>query len=95
MYNLPILVQYDLSKSELSSRTLLLTVWDWNRFGTNQFLGEIRLPLASLDSLSQDGLDQWYLLPDKVYIHTMCCVDLCTHNLHSHLHVVCVYIVHV
>ena len=68
-YNLPILVQYDLSKSELSSRTLLLTVWNWNRFGSNQFLGDIRLPLASLDlTVSRDkgGLDQWYLLQDKV-----------------------------
>ncbi len=59
--------QYDISKSELGSRTLLLTVWDWSRFGRNQFLGEVRLPLSSLeltDSYSQP--DQWYMLQDKV-----------------------------
>ena len=61
-------MQYDdISKSELSSRTLLLTVWDWSRFGRNQFLGEVHLPLSSLelaDSYNQPG--QWYLLQEKV-----------------------------
>ena len=60
-------MQYDISKSGLSSRSLLLTVWDWSRFGRSQFLGEVCLPLSSLeltDSCSQP--DQWYLLQDKV-----------------------------
>ena len=63
----PIFVQYHISKSEFGSRTLLVTVWDWNKFGKNQFLGEIRLPLSSLeliDSSNQPGL--WYPLQDKV-----------------------------
>ncbi len=58
------IVQYKYSKTELSSRTLWLSVWDWDRFGRNQFLGEIRLPLSSLDLT--DTADQWYSLQDKV-----------------------------
>ena len=58
-------VQYKLSESELSSRTLWLSVWDWDRFGRNQFLGEVRLPLSSLDLTDSSSL--WYHLQDKVY----------------------------
>ena len=61
-------VQYKYSKSELSSRTLWLSVWDWDRFGRNQFLGEVRLPLSSLDLT--DTTDQWYSLQDKVSTST-------------------------
>ena len=58
--------QYKLSKSELNSRTLWLSVWDWDRFGRNQFLGEVHIPLASLDlSISSSG---WYNLQDKVHV---------------------------
>ena len=58
------LSQYSVSESELSSRTVWLSVWDWDRFGRNQFLGEVRLPLASLDLGSDTEL--WYPLLDKV-----------------------------
>ena len=53
-----------MSESELDSRTLWLSVWDWDRFGRNQFLGDVRLPLSSLNLT--DTADQWYLLQDKV-----------------------------
>ena len=60
-----LLMQYKLPKSELISRTLWLSVWDWDRFGGNQFLGEVRLPLSSLDLTVSS--DQWYRLQDEVY----------------------------
>ena len=56
--------QYKLSHSELSSRTIWLSVWDYDRFGRNQFLGELHLPLSSLD-LSYLS-EQWYTLMDRV-----------------------------
>ena len=56
--------QYKQPEAELTSRTLWLSVWDWDRFGKNRFLGEVRLPLSSLDL--QDTTDQWYQLKDKV-----------------------------
>ena len=40
-------------------------MWDWDRFGRNQFLGEVRLPLSSLDLT--DTADHWYSLLDKVW----------------------------
>ena len=57
--------QYTLSKPELKSRTLSLSVWDWDRFGRNQFLGEIYLPLSLLDLTNSNS--QWYSLRDKVF----------------------------
>jgi synaptotagmin-like protein len=56
-------LEYSVSESELSSRTLWLSVWDWDRFGRNQFLGELRLPLNSLDLT--DSTDHWHTLMDK------------------------------
>ena len=60
-------VQYKYSEADLSSRTLWLSVWDWDRFGRNQFLGEVRLPLSSLDLT--DTTNHWYSLQDKVYMY--------------------------
>ena len=57
-------LQYKFSESEVRARTLWLSVWDWDRFGRNLFLGEVRLPLANLDLTST--ADQWYQLQDKV-----------------------------
>ena len=57
-------MQYKFSEPELASHTLWLSVWDWDRFGRNLFLGEIRLPLSTLDLV--DTTDQWYQLQDKV-----------------------------
>ncbi len=61
-----IILQYRVSHHDLSSHTLWLSVWDWDRFGRNQFLGEIRLPLSTLDL--SDSTDQWYTLHDQVCI---------------------------
>ena len=68
-------VQYKVSESELASRTLWLSVWDWDRFGRNQFLGEVRLPLSSLNLT--DSKDHWYTLNDKVskqYVYVAMCM---------------------
>ena len=50
----------------MKTRTLWLSVWDWDQFGSNQFLGEVRLPLSSLDLT--DSKDQWYTLREMVSI---------------------------
>ena len=52
--------------------TLWLSVWDWNVFGRNRFLGEVRLPLALMDLT--DSTDMWYNLEDKVTL------DCCSHG---------------
>ena len=57
-------MQYSVTESELSSKTLWLSVWDWDRFGRNQFLGEMKVPLQSLDLWTET--DVWYPLVDKV-----------------------------
>ena len=76
--------QYDVGESELPSRTLWVSVWDWDRFGKNKFLGEVRLPLSSVDF--SDSSEHWYQLHEKVQIVTyllcnlvcMCvCVCVC------------------
>ena len=41
-----------------------MSVWDWDRFGHNQFLGEVRLPLSTLNLT--DPTEHWYALQDKV-----------------------------
>jgi hypothetical protein len=41
-----------------------LSVWDWDRFGRNRFLGESYIPLSSLNLT--DAADRWYTLQDKV-----------------------------
>ena len=63
-------MQYKVSESEARSRSLSLSVWDWDRFGRNQFLGEVHLPLSSLNLA--DVTDKWYLLQDKVGFLRMC-----------------------
>ena len=66
LYNmfLPIVFQYKVSQTDLVNRTLWLSVWDWDRLGRNQFLGEIRLPLSTLDLT--DSSEHWHTLQDKV-----------------------------
>ena len=57
------LFQYKISKEEVTSRAMWLTIWSAGRLG-NQFLGEACIPLGSLD-LSDPG-EQWYQLHDFV-----------------------------
>ena len=57
-------LQYEVSESSLLGRTLWLSVWDWDRFGRNQFLGEVRVALKEFDLSTYT--ERWYLLKDKV-----------------------------
>ena len=57
-------MQNKLPRHEVASHTLWLSVWDWDRFGRNQFLGEVRLPLSMMDLTN--AMDRWYKLQDKV-----------------------------
>ena len=59
-------MQYKMSKSDLTSTTLWLSVWSRDRFSANLLLGEAYLPLSSLDL---DCIqDQWYKLQGRVSV---------------------------
>ena len=53
-----------LNQEEIRRKTLLVRMSDWDRFGRNQFLGEVHLPLSSLDLT--DSTDKWYTLQKMV-----------------------------
>ena len=57
--------QYKVEKSEFASRILWLSVWDWDRFGRNKFLGEVKLPLSTIN-LEEESDEHWYSLKDRV-----------------------------
>ena len=63
-------IQYgNISEVEIRKKTLWVSVWHWDRYGRNQFLGEVCLPLSSLDLT--DSTDKWFTLQDRVsHIHT-------------------------
>ncbi|MCI4379896.1 hypothetical protein PGIGA_G00233700 [Pangasianodon gigas] len=42
-------LKYSISRSQLMSRTLQLSVWHYDRFGHNAFLGEVEIPLDCHD----------------------------------------------
>ncbi len=50
----------------MQSRTLCLSVWDKGTLKRNHFMGEVRLPLTTLDL--NDSTDRWYALGEKVRI---------------------------
>ena len=52
-----------MTPTDIGNRTLWLSVWDWDRFGRNQFLGEVRLSLSLMNL--KDGTDYWFSLQDK------------------------------
>ncbi len=68
-----VLLQYEVDEDELSQFTLWFTVWNWNRFEKNQFLGEVRLPLSNA---SINGSPEFYELSDNIeavcsYVYTV------------------------
>ncbi len=72
-------LQYKLDSSEIKKRTLWMSVWDFDRFGRNQFLGEVRLSLSTLNLT--DPAEHWYTLLDKVSTHRMYTVATeCTYH---------------
>ena len=64
-----------MSQSDIPHRTLWLSVWDFDRFGKNQFLGEVRLPLSSVDL--NDPAPRWHTLQDKVLCNDTECAGVC------------------
>ena len=46
---------------ELRSRVLEVTVWDYDRFGSNEFLGEINLDLGSATTVNNEEA-MWHVL---------------------------------
>ena len=54
--------QYSVVKDDVTQRAIWLSVWDQDRFGSNKFLGELCLPLSSLDL--SDSTPFWYKLQD-------------------------------
>ncbi|XP_070318017.1 synaptotagmin-like protein 5 [Odocoileus virginianus] len=57
-------LKYTISHAQLETRTLQLSVWHYDRFGRNSFLGEVEIPF---DSWNFDNpSDEWFVLQPKV-----------------------------
>ena len=56
--------QYKVAQTDLGTHTLWLSVWDWDKFGRNHFLGEVRLSLGTIDLT--DSTDRQYDLREMV-----------------------------
>ncbi|XP_042644924.1 synaptotagmin-like protein 5 isoform X1 [Tyto alba] len=61
-------LKYVISHTQLETRTLQLSVWHYDRFGHNSFLGEVEIPLDSWNFENQG--DEWFLLQPKVEVAT-------------------------
>ncbi|NXK84001.1 SYTL5 protein, partial [Amazona guildingii] len=57
-------LKYVISHTQLETRTLQLSVWHYDRFGRNSFLGEVEIPFDSW-SFENQG-DEWFVLQPKV-----------------------------
>ncbi|KAG8136408.1 hypothetical protein E2320_004988 [Naja naja] len=58
------MLKYVISHTQLETRTLQLSVWHYDRFGHNSFLGEVEIPLDSWNFENQ--IDEWFMLQPKV-----------------------------
>ncbi|XP_035219238.1 uncharacterized protein LOC118192392 isoform X2 [Stegodyphus dumicola] len=58
------LLKFNVTVSELEIRTLWLSVWHSDRFGRNDFLGEVMLPLGS--EMFENSDLKWYPLQERV-----------------------------
>ncbi|XP_021408716.2 synaptotagmin-like protein 5 isoform X4 [Lonchura striata] len=57
-------LKYVISHSQLETRTLQVSVWHYDRFGCNSFLGEVEIPFDSWNFENQG--DEWFVLQPKV-----------------------------
>ncbi|XP_052808744.1 uncharacterized protein LOC128237352 isoform X2 [Mya arenaria] len=57
-------LQYQLTSSELSNRTLWVTVWHNDRFGRNTFLGEVTINFEYYKF--DDPFPRWYPLQERI-----------------------------
>ncbi|NWT53899.1 SYTL5 protein, partial [Erythrocercus mccallii] len=62
------ILKYVISQSQLETRTLQLSVWHYDRFGRNSFLGEVEIPFDSWNFENQG--DEWFVLQPKVEVVT-------------------------
>ncbi|XP_034279695.1 synaptotagmin-like protein 5 isoform X2 [Pantherophis guttatus] len=62
------MLKYVISHTQLETRTLQLSVWHYDRFGRNSFLGEVEIPLDSWNFENQ--IDEWFMLQPKMAIAT-------------------------
>ena len=62
-------LQYQITKSELETRKLWVSVWNNDTFGRNDFLGEVTIPLDYY--AFDDRALQWYKLQDRVRIYPL------------------------
>ncbi|XP_058040430.1 synaptotagmin-like protein 5 isoform X2 [Ahaetulla prasina] len=62
------MLKYVISHTQLETRTLQLSVWHYDRFGRNSFLGEVEIPLDSWNFENQ--IDEWFMLQPKMEIAT-------------------------
>lgn len=53
-------------QEELKYKTLEFTVWDWDRFKSNDFLGMVKVELK--DGACLDNKPRWYTLENNAYI---------------------------
>ncbi|KAF1485677.1 Protein piccolo, partial [Pygoscelis antarcticus] len=53
----------NISMEQLKKKTLEVTVWDYDRFSSNDFLGEVLIELSSVSQL--DNTPRWYLLKEQ------------------------------
>ncbi|XP_076211687.1 synaptotagmin-like protein 5 isoform X2 [Aptenodytes patagonicus] len=61
-------LKYVISQTQLETRTLQLSVWHYDRFGHNSFLGEVEIPFDSWNFENQG--DEWFVLQPKVEVAT-------------------------
>ncbi|XP_062982573.1 synaptotagmin-like protein 5 [Elgaria multicarinata webbii] len=59
-------LKYIISHTQLETRTLQLSVWHYDRFGHNSFLGEVEIPLDSWNFENQ--ADEWFMLQPKMEV---------------------------
>ncbi|KFQ31313.1 Synaptotagmin-like 5, partial [Mesitornis unicolor] len=62
------ILKYIISHTQLETRTLQLSVWHYDRFGRNSFLGEVEIPFDSWNFENQG--DEWFVLQPKVEVVT-------------------------
>ncbi|XP_063101764.1 synaptotagmin-like protein 5 isoform X3 [Cavia porcellus] len=58
------ILKYTISHTQLETRTLQLSVWHYDRFGRNSFLGEVEIPFDSWNF--ENPCDEWFVLQPKV-----------------------------
>ena len=66
---IPIYFQYKLAKEELLQKTLQLTIWNHDRLGKNDCLGEVQLNMKQYAHTNKLNVEQpvWYTLQPPVF----------------------------